>query len=236
MAVRVRRYDEEGNLSALDDSACENNGRKLPPLVARPYQRKESTRVREQMAERHSQIRAQRRRHEQSVSPEPEDHLRPAPRMKLSSGFRTDHEAAKRRNEVQDAREAMTWDALHRHDGKGWQPSVSSNFRHAGDLHSAELEQLGPSSALNQSPKRKKKTRAASTTKSRGKRNSKGRGEVGCLNPAQPWQDFRLPDLDSQKSPTALQPWAAQLAVEGWQGSGTDTDFSPWGELPLVTN
>jgi hypothetical protein len=235
MAVRVRRYDEEGNLLDLDGDGCGNDGSKLPPLVARPYQGRESTRVRERMAERHSQIRAQRRRHEQSVSPEPEDRPRAATRMKLSSGFRTDHKASKRRSEVQDAREAMTWDALHRHDGKGWQPSVSSTFRHAGDLHSAELEHVGPSSALDQSPKRKKK-RAASTKKLRAKRNSKGRSEVGRLNPAQPWEEFRLPDIDGQKSPTALRPWAAQLAVEGWQGTGVDTDFSPWGELPLVTD
>lgn len=235
MAVRVRRYDEEGNLLSLDDGGSGGDGSKLPALVARPYRGRESTRARERMAERHSQIRAQRRRHEQSVSPKPEDKPKAAVRTKLSSGFRTDQKAAKRRAEIQDAREAMTWDALHRNDGRGWQPSVSSTFRHAGDLHSAELEQLGPSSALDQSPKRKKK-RAASTKKLRAKRNSTRRSEVGSLNAAQPWEDFRLPDLDSQSSPTALQPWAAQLAVEGWQGTGVDTDFSPWGELPLVTD
>ena len=225
----MRRYDEEGKLLALDDVGSGNDRNMLPPLIARQYKGRESTRVRERNAERHSQIRAQRHR-EESESPEDKDQSRATARVKLSSGFRTDYQASKRRSEVQRAREAMTWDALQRNDGKGWQPAVSSKFRHAGDLHIAELESLGPSSAVNLSPKWKK-TSASPTKQLRGKRNINRRSEVGRLNPAHPWEEFRLPDLE--QSPTALQPWPAQLAGEGWRGSGIDTDFSPWGELPV---
>lgn len=228
MAVRVRRYDEEGKLLAVDDVGSGNDSNTLPPLIARPYKGRESTRVRERNAERHSQIRAQRHR-EEGESPEDKGQSRATARVRLSSGFRTDYQASKRRSEVQHAREAMTWDALQRHDGKGWQPAVSSKFRHAGALHIAELESLGPSSAVNLSPKWKKKS-ASPTKQLRAKRNINGRSE-GRLNPARPWEEFRLPDLE--QSPTALQPWAAQLAGEGWRGTGIDTDFSPWGELPL---
>ena len=226
----MRRYDAEGQLVAVDDGNDDRDGHTLPPLVARPYHGRESTRAREQNAERHSQNRAQWRRHEETVSLEGEDRPNPPSRTRLASGFRTDHQAAKRRTEVEHAREAMTWDALHRHDDRGWQPAVSSNFRHAGDLHNAELEPASPKAVLDHTSKRKKKGTSA-TKKARGKRSRKGRSEVGEQNTTQPWQQFRLPDLE--QSPMALQPWAAQLAVEGWQGTGVDADFSPWGELPM---
>ena len=256
-AVQVRRYDAEGMLKeAGPDVAAAADRRALPPIVAQPLlQGRMSTRDHEKNAVRHSQLRAQRRsRRAESTSPTREGgadpqqpHLEqqptPVARGKLTSGFRTDSQAAKRRTEVQDARNAMTWGARRRVAGglsadggaAGWQPAVSANYRHAGDLHSAELVSPDPKTALNQaSPKRKK-----GGSKTRRKRAARASEEVGGnLNATQPWEDFKLPALGPQSGggtggagPTALQPWAAQLAGDGWQGTGVDAEFSPWGAL-----
>jgi hypothetical protein len=243
--VHVRRYDVDGKLSAVDDTGETAAHGTLPPLLVASsqtsYHGRMSTRVRERNAERHSQIRAQRRRRAESRSPSRAECAAAAAAgqpavddRRLPSGFRTDRQAAKRRSEVQDAREAMTWDALRQRGGAsdgsggGWQPAVSANFRHAGDLHSAQLSSTSPESkvALNQtSPKRKK-----GSSKARRKRGGSERGSLARTG-VQPWEEFRLPDVVQSPTALAVQPWAAQLAGDGWQGTGTDADFSPWGAM-----
>ena len=245
--VHVRRYDVDGKLSAVDDTG---ETAALPPLLVASqtsFHGRMSTRVRERNAERHSQIRAQRRRRAESSSPSRAECAAAAGQpaaaagggddnadRRLPSGFRTDRQAAKRRSEVHDAREAMTWDALRQRGGAsdgsggGWQPAVSANFRHAGDLHSAQLNSTSPESkvALNQtSPKRKK-----GSSKARRKRGDSERGSLARTG-VQPWEEFRLPDVVQSPTALAVQPWAAQLAGDGWQGTGTDADFSPWGAM-----
>jgi hypothetical protein len=228
--VQVRRYDAEGRLQV----AADPERRALPPIVVSRPRPSRTTRDHEKDAIQHSKNRAQRRRYAESASLAREGDQQPQPQPvaggRLSSGFRTDGQAAKRRAEMQDARDAMMWRAIGGGAGSGsWQPSVSANYRNVPDLHSADLVSPDPKNPLNQtSPKRKKagsKNRAAAGSKSRATGG-------GSPNKTAPWENFTLPALGPQArggaDPTSMQPW---LAGDGWQGSGMDADFSPWGEL-----
>ena len=192
-AVHVRRYDAEGTLKEVVhrvDRAV------LPPIIPKPLlQGRMSTRDHEINAVRHSQKRRERRRAESTsptreggaFGPQQQPQQPPVANSKLSSGFRTDSKASKRRTEVQDARNAMTWNARRRvagglsADGGGsWQPAVSANYHHAGDLHSADLAWPDPKTALNQTSPKKAPFQTSPKRKKAGKKRRRKLREAGA--------------------------------------------------------